>query len=134
MNVGQIILFSKDKQLLSRFLSDLFDLTPVADDEAIRVLGSNLSFLILEREKLAFTGSSNIIDFFVDSEQELLAMHKKVEFIYYRYSISEKLSDSEPATPSIKESLEGKFFFITDPDKRRWKISFFPKLLAKGDS
>ena len=127
MRVGQIILFSKDKMLLSRFLSDLFDLVPEVDGEAIGVKGSNISFLVIEREKLAFSGSSNIIDFFVDDEEELDSMHKKVEFIYYRYSITDPdLEVNQAKSPSVKQSEDGPFFFITDPDNRRWKISYFP--------
>ncbi len=125
MRVGQVILFSKDKLLLSRFLSDLFDLMPSVDEDAIRIKGANISFLIIEREKLAFSGSSNIIDFFVDSIEEIEAMHKKVEFIYYRYDIKDLDGESNKTVPSIKNSQEGSFFFITDPDNRRWKISFF---------
>ncbi len=124
MKVGQIILFTKDKNMLSRFLSDLFDLEPEVDQDAIRVKGSNISFLVIERDKLAQSGSSNIIDFFVDSFEELEAMHKKVEFIYYRYQISEiDESFQIPIIPEIKNSPEMSFFFITDPDKRRWKVS-----------
>ncbi len=111
--------------MLSRFLSDLFDLSAHVDDEAIRVKGANLSFLIIERKKLAASGSSNIIDFYVDSYEELEMMHQKVEFIYYRYEISEIDEDlQKPIMPEIKKSNEMSFFFITDPDRRRWKVSY----------
>ena len=71
--------------------------------------------------------STHMSDLDEDDEEELDSMHKKVEFIYYRYSITDPdLEVNQAKSPSVKQSEDGPFFFITDPDNRRWKISYFP--------
>ncbi|OIQ17468.1 MAG: hypothetical protein BM556_11725 [Bacteriovorax sp. MedPE-SWde] len=93
--------------------------------DSISLGNGEISFLIIERPRLAECGSSTLVDFYVDSEDDLNELNSKIEFLTYRLQSSgesEELIQSMKK-PEIKDLGEVKFFFMTDPDGRRWKIS-----------
>ena len=125
VRLGQIVLFSKDKQRLASFLCDLFEMEMDINADSISLGDGEISFLIIERPRLAECGSSTLVDFYVDSEDDLNELNSKIEFLTYRLQSSgesEELIQSMKK-PEIKDLGEVKFFFMTDPDGRRWKIS-----------
>lgn len=129
VKLGQIILFTKDQARLSAFLCDLFELEIDNSKQSIRLVNEDLSFLIIEKKDMP-SQSNVLIDLFVSGESELEELKDKVEFLNYRHGIQFGNSDgttvqTKPAVNPIEDIGAMKFFFMTDPDKRRWKISTF---------
>ena len=125
VRLGQIVLFSKDKQRLASFLCDLFELEMEINSDSISLSNGEISFLVIERPRLAECGSSTLIDFYVDSYDELVELNNKIEFLTYRLQSSGESEEllQTMKKPEIKDLGEVKFFFMTDPDGRRWKVS-----------
>lgn len=126
VKLGQIVLFSKNSKLLATFLCDLFDLELKPLSDSIQLSDGDVTFLIIERPKLASQGSSTLIDFNVESSSILDELHSKIEFLNYRLSgLAEAESSLHTKTAPEINDLDGiRFFFMTDPDGRRWKISY----------
>lgn len=127
VKLGQIILFSNNSKRLATFLCDLFDLELSPAEDAIGLSNGEVSFLVIERPKLAEFGSSTLIDFIVESSDDLDELHSKIEFLNYRLESSgESLTSLQTKElPEIRDLGNVRFFFMTDPDGRRWKISYF---------
>lgn len=125
ITLGQIILFTKDKGLMVSFLSDLFDLEIDNSKESIRLVNEDLSFLVIEK-KVSNQNTNMMIDLFVSTEEGLHELRDKYEFINYRHQTSsgETMSVVKSTRLEIQDIGEMKFFFMTDPDNRRWKISY----------
>lgn len=125
VRLGQIVLFSKDQQRLASFLCDLFELEMEINSDSISLSNGEISFLIIERPRLAECGSSTLVDFYVDTFEELQELNSKIEFLSYRLQSSGESEEliSAMKKPEIKDLGDVKFFFMTDPDGRRWKVS-----------
>ncbi len=130
MKLGHIILFSSNAHLSAAFLSDVFDLEIEQASDSIAIFNEDLRFLIVERPKLAQVGNNIVFDFIVDSYDELVELQKKVEFVNYRLESSgENLHIlNEEKSPEILEHEGVQFFFLTDPDNRRWKVTLLNSL------
>lgn len=129
VRLGQIVLFSKDKQKLASFLCDLFELEMEIHSDSISLAHEHINFLIIERPRLAECGSSTLIDFYVNDFEELEELNNKIEFLNYRLESAGESQEllQQMKKPEIKDLGEVKFFFMTDPDGRRWKVSTFFK-------
>lgn len=125
MKLGQIILFSSNAHLTSSFLSEVFDLEVEGASDSIAVFNDELRFLVVERPKLAQVGNNIVFDFIVDTYDELIELQKKVEFVNYRLESSgENLNIlSNEKSPELLVHDGVQFFFLTDPDNRRWKVT-----------
>ncbi|EPZ51407.1 glyoxalase/bleomycin resistance/dioxygenase family protein [Halobacteriovorax sp. GFR7] len=125
MKLGHIVLFSSNAHLTSTFLSEVFDLEVEGASDSVVVFNDELRFLVVERPKLAQVGNNIVFDFVVDNYDELIELQKKVEFVNYRLESSgENLNIlSNEKIPEILVHEGVQFFFITDPDNRRWKVT-----------
>ena len=124
VRLGQIVLFTLNKQRLSSFLCDLFDLDVEINNESLRVYNSSLDFLLIENPNLEKTKTNSLLDIHVDSYDDLIELKNNIEFINYRYAQSADSTEMIITSPEIKDLGKIKFFFMTDPDGRNWKISF----------
>ncbi|WP_157680654.1 hypothetical protein [Bacteriovorax sp. Seq25_V] len=112
---------------LTSFLSDLFDLEIDNSRDSIRLVNEDLSFLIIEREEKLNNQGTLMLDFFVSSLDELHQIKDKYQFLNYRQnSLSTDGTALGLSTQpiEIKEAGDMSFFFFTDPDQRRWKVSY----------
>ena len=125
MKLGQVILFSTNAHLTSTFLSDLFDLEVENASDSIAIFNDEIRFLVVERPKLAQVGNNIVFDFNVSSYDELIELQKKVEFVNYRLESSGEnlniLANEKSPELLVHEGVQ--FFFLTDPDNRRWKVT-----------
>ena len=126
ISYGQVVLFSKNKSRLANYLCELLDLEMEILTDSIKIGNDALNFLIIERPKLATPVSNMIVDLYVDSVDVLMHLHKKIEFLNYRNSteISGMEKIEQMKLPEVIDLNEVKFFFMTDTDGRRWKISY----------
>ncbi|AYF44601.1 MULTISPECIES: hypothetical protein [Halobacteriovorax] len=125
MKLGQVILFSSNAHLTSSFLSDVFDLEIENASDSIVLYNDQIRFLVIERPKLAQVGNNIVFDFIVSTQDELIELQKKVEFVNYRLESSGEdlniLSSERSPEILVHEGIQ--FFFLTDPDNRRWKVT-----------
>lgn len=125
MKLGQVILFSSNAHLTSSFLSDVFDFEIENASDSIILFNDQIRFLIIERPKLAQVGNNIVFDFIVSSQDELIELQKKVEFVNYRLESSGEdlhiLTSERSPEILVHEGIQ--FFFLTDPDNRRWKVT-----------
>ncbi len=124
--LGQIVLFTKNKMRLTSFLSDLFDLEIDNSKDSVRLVNEDLSFLIIERDENLNNQGTLMLDFFVSSFDELRHIRDKYQFLNYRQNSLNQDGTSHALSAQaieIKEAGEMSFFFFTDPDQRRWKVS-----------
>lgn len=127
ISLGQMILYSKDKKLLSSFLSQLLELETSVNDGDIILSSMYLSLRIVDftsgnsdfrDEDLNYSGDL-IIDFFVSSEDELKKTMQRVEFL--NYCMKDLLKESSFELKSIGNT---KFLEVIDPDNRKWRFTY----------
>ena len=123
MQLNQIVLFSHDINKLSNYLSDLFDLEKECHTDSVTIYGEHLRFLIVPTsQNLEF--SNVLIDIKAANDTELFEIKQKIEFLNYRIEPSVDGKVHQTLTFSeIKEIPNSKFFFFTDTDGRKWKVS-----------
>jgi len=120
MNLGQIVLYSKNKIILSRYLSYLLELEQELVDDAIRLNGEDIRFLVRNYDaKEIITSNGTLLEYFVDSKEMLEQLVQKVFFLNYR--IGECVNESISIIEQVGNSY---FFYIDDPDGRKWKFTY----------
>ena len=124
IRIGQIALHSRDKKTLSSFLSELLDMEMSFSGEAIRLENDQFNIIVIEDADMKCV-SNMMIDFFVDSFDELKSFIQKVEFIKYRYRITFVTNEGK-ILDDVKIHNVGHlhYFFLSDTDGRRWKFSW----------
>jgi hypothetical protein len=119
ISVGQIALHSKDIQKCSSFLSDLLDTEIIPAGDAVRLVHKSFTIVVIDGSDNKIESSANltVIDFFVDSIQELEDLRQKYLFFHYR-------ENSIEASCELRTIGPISFFVIVDPDGRKWKFSY----------
>ncbi len=121
LKLRQIVLMSRDKHLLSSFLSELLELDLVPTGEGVRLSGAGFQLLILESGSASSQSIQNaalLIDFAVDSYDALSELQQKCQFFAYRFQLPPH-SEAE-----IKTMGALSYFILRDPEGRKWKFSF----------
>ena len=119
MDLGQTIIYSNNTEKLSSFLSHVFDLRADRKKNGISIRLNNIELFITKSTK-ANKPSKNFqteLEFFLDTEEELLLLREKIEFSWFKITQEE-----------IRLQVEGDgnhpvFFRIFDFDGRPWKFS-----------
>lgn len=116
MRVGQILLYSSDRDGLANCLSSLLDLEVESCDSAVTLSGDSLTISIFDSvETIKMSGT--VIDIALDDLNLLHDLLRKVEFLNYRFQ-SAGLSFSDLF------SEEGYHYFeMKDIDSRTWRFS-----------
>lgn len=124
IQIGQIALYSKDKATLSSFLSELLDADILPTGDAVRLVHSNFTIIILDGSDSSSQRTPNdiVVDFFVDSISELEDLKQKAEFFQYRFNSGHNIEESEKV--EIQSIGPFHFFYLKDTDSRKWKFSF----------
>jgi hypothetical protein len=121
MKLGRIILYSKDKNSLSLFLSDIFDMEIVNGEDEIILQSDIFTILILDSKSKAKKAQKNketIIDISLDNSYELHSYIKRYEFLKYRQGTDESKQAIE-----IQSLSKWQYFDMEDPDGRLWRFS-----------
>lgn len=126
MRVGQLALYSRDIQTTSSFLSDLLETEIIPAGEGVRLVHKEFTIVVIDGGKESSSALPNltVVDFFVDSLQELEELRQK--YLFFRYRHDAGLSSANPNQINCEITKIGPFHFfvIVDPDGRKWKFSF----------
>lgn len=122
LKLSQIILYSHHKENVAQFFSGLFDMDIMPVGEGIKLLHPDFHFVVIAADQslsVKKLSASLVLDFKVDTKDELIALHQKIQFLSYRYHF-----DFAPDGEG-KLQQHGKIstFFLSDPDGRKWKFS-----------
>jgi hypothetical protein len=122
MKLGQVVLFSRARDRLVNFLTELFDLELQDVSDGLMLKNQFTQFLVVEADKsqLLATNGDMILDFFVDSREELETFLQKAEFCFYRQGPN----NDHIKRPTINYAEGIFYFYLRDPDGRRWSFSF----------
>lgn len=123
LRLAQIILYSHHKEDVTQFFSELFDMDIFPVGEGVKLIHPDFHLVVvaaddsIPKKRLP---ASLVLDFNVESPDELVALHQKVQFLSYRHHF-----DFEPTSSgAIQHHGKNQTFFLTDPDGRKWKFSF----------
>lgn len=123
IEIKHIILYTSNKEELGSFLSQLFEIEPrPVRNGDIELCGNQFKFLLKDfsGEIESSVSNSIVLNFVLDSENELNDLRKKIEFINYRMSSSliKKIGIVRP------DNDDGELFFeFIDFDGRIWRFS-----------
>lgn len=115
--IAQLILFSQDTKRLAQFLSDLFDMELLKLSDGIQLSSSHLTLLVVGPTKKAAGPSDLMVDFEVESAEDLENFWQKVQFFKYRYELEDHQEEKITKTDTMS------YFVLKDPDGRKWKLS-----------
>jgi hypothetical protein len=122
VNLRQIVLASPRPTIVAQLLSDVLDwpMTPVGEGVRLGLEGQG-SLLFIKAQIKAPRGQgidSTLVDFWVETDQELDELHQRWQFARYRHGL-----DAEGHVP-LTTTDTARYFIIHDPDGRKWKFSF----------
>jgi len=122
MKLGQIVLFTRQREALVNFLTELLEVEVREIGEGLELKNSSVRFLVIEADKsqLLSTNGDMILDFFFDTRPELETFLQKSEFCLYRQGPT----NDHIKRPTINYSEGVFYFYLRDPDGRRWSFSF----------
>ncbi|MCO4795146.1 MAG: hypothetical protein KC493_15625 [Bacteriovoracaceae bacterium] len=116
MELGKVILYSKNKEKLAQLMSEVFDGDILPVDNGIGIDGENIKLLLLDHPKRSLVPSS-ILDFYLDTKEELLELENKLNFYSYRHG------QDLGITYEKIENEDLSYLLIKDFDNREWKFS-----------
>lgn len=122
LKLSQIILYSYHKENVAQFFSGLFDMDILPVGEGIKLIHSDFHFVVIAADQtlpVKKLSAGLVLDFKVDTKDELIALHQKVQFLSYRYHFDFAPMDEGKLHQHGKIST----FFLNDPDGRKWKFS-----------
>ena len=125
LEFNHTILYSKHKEVLSTYLSELLEASIDKKEEGIEIKTNDLSLVICDEpnnESHLQHNFNTAFHFTVASKKELEEMLQKVQFIWFRSGKNQK-----PPLIMEKETPEGihSFFTVEDIDGRQWIFSTF---------
>lgn len=114
LQFGQMVLYSKDPQLLGNFFSELLDKQLVETESGYELQESlDCPFLFAPKSK----NQKKPVDTFhlyVDDRYQIDELKQKISFFVYRHQLKDKL---------FKVKDEGHSIEVSDLDGRVWRIS-----------
>lgn len=120
---GQLALYSKNKSELANFLSELLEMELKSTGEGIRLICNEFSIIIFDDPRSNPTNMNMMVDFFVDSLEELSELANKAQFFAYRFGLLQSEEDIKDIVGPIRSIGPLSYFFATDTDGRKWKFS-----------
>jgi len=126
ITVGQIALYSKDIQKISTFLSDLLETEIQPAGEGVRLIHQSFTIVVIDgsQDEAKRAPNLTVVDFSVDSLQELEDLRQK--YLFFRYRDDAGLTDesSPEFSCDVKSIGPIHYFVVVDPDGRKWKFSY----------
>lgn len=130
LRLHQIVLYSREKEKLSAFLSGLLEGRPERFDKAIHIQYTSFTFIIVDRENGQENGphTSTSLHFSVSNRIKLDDFYQRSQFLHYRLNCLQKISPitQEERRDNGRHHLRY-FFEIKDFDGRLWELSYFEK-------
>ena len=119
LRLRQIVIASNHHETVAKMLAELLEwpLSPVGT-ESIRVGEADSCSLLFLHSARPGLAEATIVDFGVESEEELMDLHQRWQFVKYRYGL-ESCKEGQ-----VIVTTTAKYFLITDPEGRKWKFSF----------
>lgn len=121
---GQLALYSKNVNELAAFLSELLEAELRPAENAVRLIHGHFTMIIFEEPRSGATNNNMMVDFFLESKEELEELHQKAQFFTYRLRPTESQQSIENIVSNIKNLNVISYFFVTDTDGRKWKFSY----------
>lgn len=118
MKLRQIVFSSPQHEMVAQLLGEVLDWPLTAIGDGIRVGREGEGALLFIKGKKTVFGESTLLDFCVESLEELQDLHQRWQFVRYRHT-EQSLKQGE-----IVEADAACYFMIHDPDGRKWKFSF----------
>lgn len=116
---NQIVLKTKNQELLSAQLSSLFDSEVTIGDYGV-LLSQNGPLINIKEDKDLALGQNEttVFEYYISTREELSELLQKVEFFYYRHQ-----EDFEGVLPPKIISHQGiDSFILYDIDGRLWRF------------
>ncbi|EQC43637.1 hypothetical protein M899_1821 [Bacteriovorax sp. BSW11_IV] len=120
---GQLALYSKNKTELAHFLSELLEMEIKSAGEGVRLIADDISIIIFDDPRSNPANMNMMVDFFVDSKEELSELANKAQFFAYRFGLLAEGQDVGEIVGPIRGIGPLSYFFATDTDGRKWKFS-----------
>jgi hypothetical protein len=118
IGLGHIILLSSQKEQLAALLSQIFDMEIVIAGDDIHLNYQQIKYIIKQTSKKN-KNPNTVIEYLVDSREELESISQKVKFFYYRTQNSEEKIIDDLEVYNFK----GQYYFeLTDCDSRIWRF------------
>ncbi|MCP4913251.1 MAG: hypothetical protein GY909_09030 [Oligoflexia bacterium] len=122
LKLGNIVLFSRSPKTLGSFLSDIFDSECITlEDQSFYVDSEVASFKILPSSSEQMFAQGGERDFLIEIEssslEELEDFLHKIQFLKFRHGHTEEQGKVE-----LSKEKNNYFFYVRDPDGRRWKF------------
>jgi len=119
LRLRQIVIASNKQEIVAKVMAELLDwpINAVGID-GIRVGTIDSSSLLFINSKKSGLAEAALVDFGVESEEELNDLHQRWQFVKYRYG----LLDCKEGQLTVTNTAQ--YFMITDPEGRKWKFSF----------
>jgi hypothetical protein len=119
LRLRQIVIASNKQETVAKVMADLLEWPIVAVGlDGIRVGTNDSSSLLFINSKKSGLAEAALVDFSVESQEELNDLHQRWQFVKYRYGLKDCKEGQLTATSTAK------YFMITDPEGRKWKFSF----------
>lgn len=122
LKLAQIVLYSHHKENVAQFFSGLFDMDIIPVGEGVKLVHPDFHLVVIAADEnipKKRMPASLVLDFHVDSSEELIALHQKIQFLSYRHHF-DFVATSEGA---IQKHGKIQTFFLSDPDGRKWKFT-----------
>ena len=114
-----VILYSKNKDRLSIYISELLDASITKKEEGIEIKKNNFSIMVCNIEKIK-NNFKTTFHFSLDTKDELREMWKKVQFLWFRLGERNKI----PIIMEERKKDKIRFFFkAEDIDGNYWIFS-----------
>ena len=117
LSLGQIIIESKNKELLATFLSDVFEMEILASQDTVTLSKSGTTFSLVDIGS-EVTESSVTVNLYTQDKEELHEILKRVQFLGHRLGMKNFNKDTEIFTTDGLNSI-----LLKDTDGRSWKVS-----------